>query len=134
MPLSVALKAQADEFLDDVDIQLISLQKSYFDDNGRYCQLPATHDTIPEDGIAVATKENKKIDGYPSWNKLGVNLPATCKACAQVHVYNGPNWQGYVIIGDIKYKGVHYKSGRNIGLETWKDTDWMEIIPSTAGV
>ena len=133
MSLSSELKAQADAFLDDLDIQMAPLQASFLISNGKYCPLPPTHDVMPADGIAVAPNGNKKISGYPSWNDLGINLPATCKACAQVHVYEGPQGHGYVRIGDIKQGGVHYKDGKNFGPESNHDADWMKIFPSTAG-
>ena len=130
MPLTADLKSQVDTLFDDIDKQMTSLQDDYFAANRKYCQLPGTHDTLPADGNAVASNGNKKIAGYPSWNDFGINLPATCKACVMVDVYDGPQGHGYVLNGDVEQAFSHYKRCKNVGPETRRTYDWKEIIES----
>ena len=99
-------------------------------------QAPATHSRPPrvikrvqgDYGVQDGSEPDPRPDWWPNWWDVGIDLPADLLCSVQIHVYDGPSGDGWVLVADIDVDGEIYRRWINIGPETYRDTDW-EVYP-----
>lgn len=142
MSLSASLQSTVDAIFDDVVSQLSTLQETYKTETvvdeagneyvrGHYWQGVAVVDGIPADGAELSVNLSKKpTDQTEDWSDVGVSLDATIPLRVEVHSYVGPSGQGYVIVGTVEEDNSTYQRSKNIGPETFREQEWIEVMPN----
>lgn len=124
MPLS--LKNKADTLIGDLRIALEPIQTSYRVVNRKYWQGLSTSSAIPKDGIEVETERNKHpSDQIETWEDVGVLVPSMMPVSLEIHTYDGPQGQGYVIIASVEIAGRRWVRSVNVGMESWRMQPWQ---------
>ena len=116
------IQTQVDQVLDGVKSQLQNLQSSYFNSNGNYKQLLATHiSNIPSDGNSVP------LDYGDDWGLFGINLDSSLPCSLSVNVYDGPSGKGYEVNGVLKIGNDFWIRSINVGPESYRQNDWRKV-------
>ena len=141
------LETKADAILADFQAQLLALQDSYKDGLlveektqiggntvtvsrkcDRYFQGLCTHSTLPTDGKATApdnVEKTKPGDQDETWIDARYLLPATMEIAVEVDVYDGPNGQGYVLVGSVQLGTAIWRKAIGFGPEA-RSYDWQK--------
>lgn len=103
---------------------VVALQKKYYDANKKYFQgLPSD---IKIRDISATLKQfdrsTKPLDQSVTWSDFGLR-DISVRGTYKVDVYNGPGGWGYVLSVSIAYGEDVYTLSRNVGPETWRDTN-----------
>jgi len=126
------LASQCNQILSDLQTELATDQPAYAAAHGgRFFQGLKTPATTPADGASGAPdKTRRPSDQAENWNDANVTLPAQMQCSVEVHVYQGPQGWGYVIIGEVGAGGKKYHKAINVGPESHRSHDWREIPAS----
>ena len=133
MALSDSLKTIVEAKMNNLLSQLSTIQPTYKGNEDRYWQGLSCVATIPADGGTVATDPTvKPTDQTENWSNVngvnnGVTLDVSLPVSLQVDVYDGPNGQGYVVIGQVEEAGRIYQKSVNVGAETFREHDWLDV-------
>ncbi len=118
--IPTGIEAIANTAFDSVDAAIGTLQEDYKTANGRYFQGLKTG--LPVDGVPEAPdKTQKPFHQSEDWNDFGIVLPATSVIGFSFHIFDGPDGQGYSLIGHISIAGKSYerrKGYENHGMDT----------------
>ena len=103
---------------------IIAHQNAYFAQHNKYFQgLPS--DTVVRD-ISLSLKrfnrQTQPTDQEETWEEFGLR-DISVRGTYRVNVYDGPAGQGYVMTVSIAYGTDVYSLSRNVGSETWRDTN-----------
>jgi hypothetical protein len=116
-----------DSALDGLWAQLAERQAAYRRGRGRYWQGLDTPATLPEEGADAAPDPARAPDDQAEdWAAAGIVLPARLAGALAVHVYDGPDGQGYVLMARARRGGGVWAAARQAGPEGWRSHPWRE--------
>ncbi len=130
MPAGIETKANS--IFGNLLLGLTGVQPNYQRQHGRYWQGLRTHAVTPADGKAAPPDTTvKPTDEAENWNALGVALPSSMEIATRVDTYDGPEGQGYVVIGEVEIGGRLWRKCMNVGPETYRTHAWMDVTPKS---
>ena len=126
--LAPAIRAAAAVDLAAVIDALAIPQAAYLASNGRYWRSAPTHPIRPADGDREPPDPNAAIGHLPSWDRMGVVLPALMTARAICNEYNTRAGPGYTVCLEVIQAGDLFACQSNvIGPGDWLTSDWVDI-------
>ncbi|MCL5264906.1 MAG: hypothetical protein M1343_06910 [Chloroflexi bacterium] len=123
-------ETKANNVLGSLLLGLTTVQASYQHQHGRFWQGLRTHAVTPADGKAATPDTTRKpTDEAEDWVAAGVALPASMEVAIRVDTYEGPEGQGYVVIGEIEIGSRLLRRCVNVGPEVYRAHDWVDVTP-----
>lgn len=114
-----------DVLLDDLTAQLADRQSAYRRGRGRYWQGLQTPAALPDEGADAAPDPARRpTDEAEDWAAAGISLPARLAGTLAVHVYDGPQGQGYALLAQARRGGLVWTTARHAGPEAWRGHAW----------
>ena len=110
-------------------------QELYKRFTGRYFQGLRTHDSIPANGNAVLPGRylTHPTDQTFTWSDLRFFQYANLPYSMTIDTYDGPAGKGYALTITITISGAIWERTWNEGGETWRATDWRQVVNLSAG-
>ncbi len=132
MPMDATLQKNCDAFLDGLFSQLRTQQEAYFrasvgknEDGtdiprGKYWQ-----------GLRINEQRvdsTRRASGHQqAWAELNLTLPNTIPCQVEVHEYDGPQGQGWMLIATVTDNNKQWRRVLHYGPESWREHNWLEV-------
>jgi hypothetical protein len=128
--------------LDYIDAQvnvfmghLATFQDAYLLEHAQYYQSLESHSSAPD-----TLTPPDGLEDHPTYQNddLGVlweaaALPYELAWSFSVGTYDGPDGMGYVLNVSTVLDGKTYSTSINVGPETYRNSEWHEVVPFTIG-
>ena len=109
----------------------LTMQADYQRQHGKFWQGLRTQAEPPKDGQPGEPDfKRKPTDQADDWETTGAKnlLPPGLNTSLAVDTYDGPQGQGWVLSMQFESEGKQYMRGINVGPETYRTHDWVEVV------